>query len=63
MFFFKFLFRTIRFMMWSILLAVLGGLLCGFSKEGGLIPINKNLWSLSYVLVTGSMSFFLLAFM
>lgn len=35
----------------------MGGGLCGFHKEGGVIPINKNLWSLSYALVLSSMSF------
>lgn len=31
-----------------------------FSREGGVIPINKNLWSLSFVLVTSSLAFCLL---
>jgi len=31
--------------------------LCNFSKEDGLIPINKNLFSLSYAFITGSSAF------
>lgn len=33
--------------------------LCGFSKDDGVIPVNKNLWSLSFVLALASMAFFL----
>ena len=32
-----------------------------FSKNGGVIPVNKNLWSLSYCLVTAAMAFFIQA--
>ncbi|XP_055915706.1 heparan-alpha-glucosaminide N-acetyltransferase [Eupeodes corollae] len=52
--------RIKRWLVWSILLGLLGGILCLFSKENGLIPINKNLWSLSFVLVTSSLAFLLL---
>lgn len=31
--------------------------MCNFSKEEGLIPINKNLFSLSYAFITGSSAF------
>lgn len=37
-----------------------GGFLCSFKIDDGPIPINKNLWSLSYVLVTSSIAFLLL---
>lgn len=40
---------------------LLGGLLCKFSKNDGVIPINKNLWSLSFVLVLAGLAFFLQA--
>lgn len=36
--------RIIRWLVSSLVLGVFGGLLCGFSKEDGLIPVNKNLW-------------------
>lgn len=37
-----------------------GGILCSFKIDDGPIPINKNLWSLSFVLVTSSIAFLLL---
>lgn len=36
--------RIIRWLVFSLVLGVFGGILCGFSKEDGLIPVNKNLW-------------------
>lgn len=36
---------------------LIGGFLCNFSKENGLIPINKNLFSLSYAFIAGSSAF------
>ncbi|KAL1516625.1 hypothetical protein ABEB36_000511 [Hypothenemus hampei] len=36
--------RILRWLIWGVLLGVIGGALCGFSKEDGLIPLNKNLW-------------------
>uniref|UniRef100_A0A182R047 Heparan-alpha-glucosaminide N-acetyltransferase catalytic domain-containing protein n=1 Tax=Anopheles farauti TaxID=69004 RepID=A0A182R047_9DIPT len=53
--------RLVRFGVWSALLGLLAGALCGFSKNDGWIPVNKNLWSLSYVLATGSLAYLLLA--
>jgi heparan-alpha-glucosaminide N-acetyltransferase len=32
---------------------LLGGALCGFRQHGGVLPVNKNLWSTSFVLVCG----------
>lgn len=49
--------RVLRFIVWSIVLCVVGGALCSFSVNDGFIPINKNLWSLSYVLVTAGLAF------
>lgn len=34
-----------------------GGLLCAFRIDDGPIPMNKNLWSLSFALVTSSIAF------
>lgn len=33
--------------------------MCHFSKEDGLIPLNKNLFSLSYAFIVGSSAFLL----
>ncbi|KAH8292746.1 hypothetical protein KR018_011203 [Drosophila ironensis] len=53
-----------RIRRWLILAAVLGligGGLCGFSRENGAIPVNKNLWSLSFVCVTVCLALVILA--
>lgn len=55
--------RVKRWMMWSVVFGIIGGGLCGFSKEDGIIPLNKNLWSLSFILVMSCMAFFLLTLM
>lgn len=39
----------------------MAGFLCDFSKEEGWIPLNKNLWSLSYVLLCSSLAFLFLS--
>lgn len=52
--------RIKRFLIWSVFLGSLSLLLCKASKNDGWIPINKNLWSLSYVLAMASMAFILL---
>lgn len=36
--------RLFRWAIWAVITGVIGGALCEFKKEGGLIPINKNLW-------------------
>ncbi|CAG2189811.1 HGSNAT [Mytilus edulis] len=41
---------------------LLAGILCKFSKNDGWIPINKNLWSLSFVFCLGGFAFLLLCF-
>lgn len=53
--------RIKRWLIWSIVLSLLGGILCLFSIENGWIPINKNMWSLSFVFITASLAFFLLS--
>ena len=42
-------------------LSAIGGALCGFSQNDGVIPVAKNLWSLSFVLVMGGTGFLFLA--
>lgn len=55
--------RLGRWVGWGVLTGGLGALLCGASQEGGWVPVNKNLWSVSFVLVTTSFAFLLLAFL
>jgi heparan-alpha-glucosaminide N-acetyltransferase len=43
--------RLSRWLIWGLVLCLIAGILCGFKQNGGLIPVNKNLWSLSFVLV------------
>jgi len=52
---------AIIWLCWSVITGGLGCLLCGGRQFGGWIPLNKNLWSLSFVLVTSSFAFILLA--
>ena len=40
---------------------LIGACLCGFSQNDGLIPVNKNLWSTSFVLVCGGGGCWILA--
>lgn len=52
--------RVIRWIVWACILGLAAAALAGFSLNGGPIPINKNLWSLSFIFATGAMAFFLL---
>ncbi|KAJ4441630.1 hypothetical protein ANN_11488, partial [Periplaneta americana] len=53
--------RVIRWIAWGTASGAAGTLLCFASKEEGWIPVNKNLWSLSFVLVTTCFAFYLLS--
>ena len=53
--------RLRRFGIWSAVCGVAAAILCGGSQNGGWIPVNKNLWSLSFVLALASMAFLLVA--
>ncbi|XP_066535965.1 heparan-alpha-glucosaminide N-acetyltransferase [Hoplias malabaricus] len=53
----------IRFAVWAIVLGILAAILSKCTRDEGFIPVNKNLWSLSYVACMGSMSFVLLGVM
>lgn len=33
-----------RWLCWGVITGIIGGALCGFSKEDGVIPVNKNMW-------------------
>lgn len=54
--------RIKRWSTWSIITGLIALILCGFSKNNGWIPINKNLWSISFVNATSSLAFILLSF-
>ena len=53
--------RLGRWLAWAAATGSLGALLCLCSQDGGWVPVNKNLWSVSFVLVTSSLAFLLLA--
>jgi heparan-alpha-glucosaminide N-acetyltransferase len=44
--------RLVRWSILSFLLLLLAAGLCGFSQNDGVIPVNKNLWSVSFGFVT-----------
>ncbi|XP_053920700.1 heparan-alpha-glucosaminide N-acetyltransferase isoform X2 [Cuculus canorus] len=49
-----------RFVIWSIVMGIISAVLTKCSKEEGFIPINKNLWSISYVTTMSCFAFILL---
>lgn len=51
--------RIARWTVWAMITGLIAGILCNFSKNDGIIPVNKNLWSLSFVLALASMAFLL----
>ncbi|XP_019633914.1 PREDICTED: heparan-alpha-glucosaminide N-acetyltransferase-like [Branchiostoma belcheri] len=53
--------RLVRWVIWGVVLGLLAILLCQGRQNGGWIPINKNLWSLTFVLSLASMAFLLLS--
>ena len=55
--------RVKRWIIWAIVTGLIAGSLSGFSLNDGIVPINKNLWSVSFIMATGSMAFTLLTFM
>ena len=52
--------RLKRFAAWAVVTGLLGLALCGASLNDGPIPVNKNLWSLSYVFATTATAFALM---
>ncbi|XP_076025392.1 heparan-alpha-glucosaminide N-acetyltransferase [Genypterus blacodes] len=49
-----------RFLVWAVVLGISAAILSKCTRDGGFIPVNKNLWSLSYVTCMGCFSFLLL---
>ncbi|XP_076074365.1 heparan-alpha-glucosaminide N-acetyltransferase-like isoform X1 [Mytilus galloprovincialis] len=54
--------RVKRLLIWGFALCLIAGILCKFSKNEGWIPVNKNLWSVSFIFCTGGFAFILLTF-
>ena len=54
--------RVTRFLVWGVVLGAVAAILCKCSKDDGWIPLNKNLWSLSFILALSAMAFFLFTF-
>ncbi|XP_015263216.1 PREDICTED: heparan-alpha-glucosaminide N-acetyltransferase [Gekko japonicus] len=50
----------LRFCVWSIIMGAVSAALTKCSTEEGAIPVNKNLWSISYVTTLSSFAFALL---
>ncbi|KAL1516877.1 hypothetical protein ABEB36_000715 [Hypothenemus hampei] len=55
--------KTVRWIIWGLSLCLLGGSLCSFQRDAGPIPLNKQLWSLSFSFLTGGLAFLILAFL
>ena len=50
-----------RWLFWGVILSLLATLLCFGRQNGGPIPLNKNLWSPSFVLLLAGLAFLILA--
>ncbi|XP_051993883.1 heparan-alpha-glucosaminide N-acetyltransferase-like isoform X2 [Xyrauchen texanus] len=51
-----------RFLIWGFILGIISAVLTKCSRNYGFIPVNKNLWSLSYVTTLSSFAFVVLVF-
>ncbi|XP_023685539.2 heparan-alpha-glucosaminide N-acetyltransferase [Paramormyrops kingsleyae] len=51
-----------RFAIWGFILGIISAILTKCSKEYGFIPVNKNLWSLSYITTLSCFAFVILFF-
>ncbi|XP_074849967.1 heparan-alpha-glucosaminide N-acetyltransferase isoform X2 [Carettochelys insculpta] len=49
-----------RFFIWSVVMGIISAILTKCSKDEGFIPVNKNLWSVSYVTTLSCFAFLLL---
>nr|KAG5698776.1 hypothetical protein BaRGS_032195 [Batillaria attramentaria] len=52
--------RIIRWLVWGAVTGVIAAILCKGSQYDGWVPLNKNLWSLSFILTTACFAFILL---
>jgi heparan-alpha-glucosaminide N-acetyltransferase len=55
--------KVVRWLIWGLATGLLGGALCEFKENDGLIPLNKQLWSLSFALVLSGMAFVIQSFL
>ena len=55
--------RIIRFLVYGVVFGLIAAILCNWSKEDGWIPINKNLWSISFILLVASICFLMYIFL
>lgn len=55
--------RIYHWLAWGIVFCALAALLCKMSQNDGWIPINKNLWSVSFVFLMGGGGFLVLTVM
>ena len=53
--------RLKRWLVWALIWGAAAAALTKWSKDDGYIPINKNLWSVSFIFATGSMAYILLS--
>ncbi len=53
--------RLLRLWTWGAVQCFIAACLCGFSKDGGVVPVNKNLWSLSFILLQSGLGNILLS--
>lgn len=55
-------FHLILWFLWGWFCLIIYCCITQFDMANGWVPVNKNLWTFSYTLVTGSSSFFILGF-
>lgn len=53
--------RFLRLCIHGLIWTAVGTGLCGASQNNGIVPLNKNLWSFSFVALLGGLAFWLLA--
>lgn len=53
--------RFVRLLIHGLIWAAIGTGLCGASQNAGIVPLNKNLWSFSFVALLGGLAYWLLA--
>ncbi|XP_007894737.1 heparan-alpha-glucosaminide N-acetyltransferase [Callorhinchus milii] len=51
---------TLRFFIWSLVLGTISAILTKCSRDEGFIPVNKNLWSISYITTLSCFAYFIL---
>ncbi|GAM17710.1 hypothetical protein SAMD00019534_008850, partial [Acytostelium subglobosum LB1] len=55
--------RIVRWSVWGLVLCAIAAGLCGMSQNGGWLPINKNLWTPSFVILLSGFAFWVLSIM